>query len=801
MRKFLLATTCLAACGLIAAPAAAQDQPAESSVSNPARSNDQARDRAAPLNDGDIVITAQRRSENLQRAAIAVSAVTGDALQAAGITRPTELTSIIPSLQVAPAAGPYNLFYLRGVGNFNANVFSDSAIAFNFAGVFVGRPSATSGSFYDLERVEVVKGPQGTLYGRNATGGAINVIPRRPELGASGGEASVEYGNYDALRLDGAVNLAFGEIGAMRVAGIHVRHDGYMNDGTDDQNDWGARFSLRLEPTSNLSLNIVADYFDQGGQGGGATPILASQGVATATAFTIEDRIGFFSPEGQAFYTSQRAGTLGRNFYAFPAGFRQFQNNNAWGMSGTLDWTSSLGTLTIIPAYRENHLDYRSYSPGFQVRETNTTDQTSLEARFATNEDNALRALVGAFYFNEDTSGPSNSYVSNWNGQYDNSLRLNTESVALFGRLTYAITPDIRLTAGGRQTWEDKSFSGQRLSFTRICLAPACPTAPPLPFGTTPPPERVTGLISFAPPLLQTVLVINQNQQDDFSRFTWRLGADWDVTPQNLLYASYETGFKSGGFYFSPASGTYQPETIEAFTVGSKNRFFDNRLQVNLELFHWRYRDQQISHLINIGGVPTFATENVGRATFSGFEIEGRFAATPTTTLTANVQYLDAEYDEFIYLQQNQAGVANPALPNGSGCPTAGFDAASGNSFIVDCSGRRPPNAPKWTANFSAQQRIPLSFGDLVIDARAKYQTEVLTGLEFLPIEYQDSYWLVDAAVTFYSPGRRFSLGTFVNNLFDVAVQSQIFPTPGTSFFSTTIRPPRTYGIRAGFHF
>ena len=508
------------------------------------------------------------------------------------------------------------------------------------------------------------------------------------------------------------------------------------------------------------------------------TPILAPLGVPAPTAFDIDDRIGFFSPQGQAFYTSQRAGTIGRNFEAFPADFRQFQNNSAWGMGATLDWTSSLGTLTVIPAYRENHVDYRSYIPGFQIRETNTTEQTSFEARFATNEDRPLRALVGAFYFDEGTFGPSNSYVSNWNGQYDSNIRLSTESIALFGRLTYAITPDFRITAGGRQTWEDKSFSGQRVSYTRVCLAPACPAAPSLPFGTTPPPQTVTGPIAFNPTVLQVVVPINQNEQADFSRFTWRVGADWDVTPSNLLYASYETGFKSGGFFFSPANGSFRPETIEAFTLGSKNRFFDNRLTLNIELFHWRYRDQQISHLISIGGVPTFATENVGRATFTGFEFEARLAATANTTLTANVQYLDAEYDEFVYLQQNQSGVANPALFNGSGCPTTGFDAPSGNSFIVDCSGRRPPNAPEWTANFSAQQRVPLSFGTLVFDARARFQTGVLTGLEFLPVEYQDSYWLADAAVTFYSVGRRFHVGAYVNNMFDEAVQSQIFPTP-----------------------
>ena len=268
----------LASCAWICLPglAAAQDKadptPGAGAASNGPES------QPAPQENGlnDIVVTAQRRSENLQRAAIAVSAIGGDALRDANITKPTELTTVVPALQVATSAGPYSLFYLRGVGNFNGNALSDSAVAFNFDGVYVGRPSSTTGFFYDLDRVEVVKGPQGTLYGRNATGGAINVIARKPELDKIGAEATAEYGNYNALRLDGAINLPLGDIAAIRAAGIYVKHDGYMKDGTDRQDDLGGRLSLRVEPSTNLSINVVGDYFRQRGTGPGgdvvATP-------------------------------------------------------------------------------------------------------------------------------------------------------------------------------------------------------------------------------------------------------------------------------------------------------------------------------------------------------------------------------------------------------------------------------------------------------------------------------------------------------------------------------------------------
>ena len=808
MKSVLLRSTCVAGLACLTQPAFAQSA---SPANNPQTSTAAAPAPGTGLQE--IIVTAQRRSENLQKAAMAVSAVTGDALAAAGVTHPTELTSLFPSLQVAPSAGPYNLFYLRGVGNFNANAFSDSAIAFNVDGVYVGRPSSATGFFYDLERVEVVKGPQGTLYGRNATGGAINVISKKPQLGTLSADASIDVGNYNAVRLDGNINVPIGDNAALRVAAIRVKHDGYMNDGTDDEDDWGARASLRVEPSSTLHINIVADYFHQGGMGVGATPLLAPGGEATPSTFSVKDRIGFFSPEGQAFYTSQPAGTLGRNFSPFPGGFEQNQSNHWWGISANLEWQNQIGTLTVVPAYREGNLDYLSYTPGFEVDQVEHSNQKSVEARFATNQDYPLRGLIGGYYFKENTSDPVESYVSNWNGQFDNSMRLSTESKAIFGRLTYAVTPEIRFNVGARQTWEDKSFSGQRISLTELCGLPptqSCPAGVGLPYGTTPlaltgpgqvivPPFGQAPYGGFpdvinTPQQVQTAVVINQNDQAQFKKLTWHAGAEWDVTNRNLLYASYETGFKAGGFYFSPEAGTFQPESINAFTVGSKNRFFDNKLQFNVELFYWRYSNQQINHLITIDTVPTFATDNVGRANFKGFEIETKLAATAHTTLSADIQYLDAKYNQFTYQETN----SNGGFFNGTGCPS---QSVSATAYTVDCSGRRPPNAPEWTINLSGQQQIPVSFGEFVIDARTHFQTQTLVGLDFSPVEYNNAYWQVDAALTYYAPKRRFFIGAYVNNMFNVTVMSQIFPTPGTNFYSATLRPPRTFGVRAGVKF
>ena len=178
-----------------------------------------------------------------------------------------DLSRLVPALNASSAGGSNTVFFLRGVGNFSVNAYSDSAIAFNYDGVYIARPSSSSGVFYDLQRVEVLKGPQGTLYGRNATGGAINVIPNRPELGRSGGEFTASYGNYNAVNAQGAVNLAFGDNFALRASGTVVRHDPYASDGYDNQREYAGRLQALIELTPDLTVRFAADYAHQGGRG------------------------------------------------------------------------------------------------------------------------------------------------------------------------------------------------------------------------------------------------------------------------------------------------------------------------------------------------------------------------------------------------------------------------------------------------------------------------------------------------------------------------------------------------------
>ena len=782
MEKLLAPTLAALAMGALSIePAKAQQAPGSAA--------------AVPAGDSvglqEIVVTAQRREESSQHAAIAISTLSAETITAANVTRPGGLTAIAPSLQVSDDTGPYSIFYVRGVGNFAANGLSDAALSFNFDGVTVSR-SGTSGFFYDLERVEVLKGPQGTLYGRNATGGAINVISKMPELGQFGADGSLQYGNYSTVREDGMLNVPIGQTAAVRVAGFHAQHDGFMEDGTDDQHDSGARLSFAFRPVDTLNVSLVTDYFKQGGQLSGGTVTGVTNSFLTGPNFSPSDRLGFFTPPVEAFITSQPNFLNGRTFAPFEN--VNHEDNRFWGISSTIDWTTPIGTLTVVPAYRDSQLDYTSFATGVMLSEQSHDKQTSFEVRLASDNQHPLRYLLGAFYLHDPNDVPhfNVNQQSVWTFQ---QYEAKTISRAAFASLTYAITPAVRLTGGVRYTKDNKDFTGSLQANSTICLAGflACPNATVFPYSQVAPvpPQffNPNGTIT-------TLTTLTIDQSASYSRVTWRAAADWDVTDQNLLYASVETGFKSGGFFFSSDSNFYKPESIKAYTIGSKNRFLDNRLQANLELYYWKYHDQQISHLSTDSlNQLIFPTENIGAATFKGFELELEARPLRYTLLSADVQYNDGVYDSFVYHVPNQNGGVN----NGTGCPNLG---TPGLNYTVDCSGKQPPYAPRWTLSAGVQQTVPLpSDANLVGNARVHYQSTTLTALEFLPVEEQSGYAMWDFDLTYHTGNDRFFLGTYVNNAFNKTALSFSFPTPLSGFMTATLQHPRTYGVRVGVHF
>ena len=451
-------------------------------------------------------------------------------------------------------------------------------------------------------------------------------------------------------------------------------------------------------------------------------------------------------------------------------------------MSATADVKTDAGTFTFVPAYRHGQLDYISTAAGFLIAQRENDRQGSFEARFASNTDHPLSYIAGIYYLNEQIGGNS-QYDQQYN-QSTQQYELSTRSYAAFARLNFAITDSFRLSAGLRYT-DDKKTMGGNLSASSV----VCPGA------FIPPPAGPQFCFGGAGQAVIPGAPLSISPHDSWSEVTWRAGAEWDVRPESLLYASVETGFKAGGFFFTHDDPTYQPEKIIAYTLGSKNRFLDDKLQVNAEAFYWVYKNQQISHIgEDSTGTVLLPTENVGRATMKGVELETQYLLTPMTLLSADLQYLDARYSQYEYSAPNFGG------PPSTACP---YTATMQGTYLVNCSGKVPPQAPKRSFNFGIQQTFPIGDSSIVADARTHYQSATLTGLEFSDLEVQGTYWMTDATLAYRAPKDRWDVTAYVNNLSDKTVIQSTFagPLAGSSLTAATLRPPRTYGARVTVRF
>ncbi|EQB14756.1 hypothetical protein L288_00970 [Sphingobium quisquiliarum P25] len=780
----------------------------------------------------DIVVTAQRRVESAQKAAIAIDVVAPAELTRAGVNSAATLNAVAPSLNVASGGGATASFFIRGVGNFTNNAYSDSAVAFNYDGVYIGRPTATNGAFFDLERIEVLKGPQGTLYGRNATGGAINVLPSKPKIGELGGAISIGIGNYDNVEAEAAINLPVGDNSAFRVAGKVLHSDGYNDDGTADSKAQGVRAQFLTEPSDGVSLRLAADYSHVGGMGPGGSyqgslafvPGAPASSAAPANYVFIpsnlDRRSGLTSPEARDYFSQL---VIGGSFN-FPAPVeRPYINDTNWGVTGELGVETGIGDLTVISAYRRSRLDDLFNGPGFRGGRVDERDrQFSAEVRLNGKRIGPVEWLLGAYYFDETTRGRSvfNQYIATSIQSYD----VGTRSTAGFGRLTFHLADSFRLVAAGRYTHDRKSLDGSAPTLLNICtnaappLGPGClagPSVPvgrslaeiaaaipasdlPLGFPVAPGPANARPFGSAGNILFYSPIVVNDTVTQN--RFTYRLAAEFDAGPNSLAYASYETGYRSGGFSLSLGHETFEPEYIKAATVGLKNRFFNNRLQLNIEAFYWRYSGQQVSHFGLDGlGLNSYFTENAGRSTIKGVDVDVQFRATPSTLLSGSIQYLENKLDDYSYQTPRGATFLPPAV----GCPYApGTNALGQTVYDVDCSGKPGFNSPKWSASAGIEQYVDAGPNRITFAAQGRYRSNRVVGFDYLPQSYSGRDFVVDGSISFGDPDETWAITLWGRNLTNRTVPTitQLNSSVANTII-TNYAPPRTYGIRGNFRF
>lgn len=812
-----------------------------------------AQEEAAPSNENSgaeagrtldtVTVTAQRREESLQDAAVAIEAYDQDLLTQSGLESAQDLGQLSPALGISAGGGPLTSLFVRGVGALTVNPLTDAAVAQNVDGVYLGRSSGAAGlAFYDLERVELLKGPQGTLYGRNATGGVLNYIPQKPVIGELSGYAQTEIGNFSKFGLQGAINIPVSDKVAIRLSGNSLDRDGYSDDGFNDADSFGLRGQILFEPTEKLSIRIAGDYSENNALGAGGDLV----GTFSNDAGSLTD----FTPSGVSVDsgpTSDEANAIRTGVLHTPsfAPYRPldaddvFQDISFTGIMAEINYETEAGTLTLIPAFRESDQDYTFIGPGFAPAKTNEqNEQTSIEARFATDLDGPLNGIVGAFYIDEEIQ-TSTVFAQNFASPIQN-YENGGDSWAVFGQGTFDVSETLRLNAGIRHTEDSKFAEGISDTFVTFCggspvsgdfLTPGPPfianafnhgcavpgLIPEHPItsdrdafiqhfvdagliaagsvatvpGMGPPTVYnflIPGLSTFPNSPAQIAAIVNVgdgalSSDLEFGETTYRLGVELDWGESNLLYAGYERGYRAGGVDLSTAAPTYDSEFIDAFTIGSKNRFLGDTLQVNAEAFYWEYTDQQVTYFTTLDSASSFPIAN-GDATITGLDIDVIWAVSDSTTLSGNVQFLDSTYDSLTLVSDPGRGRF--------GCTSQGV---TGAIETYDCSGQSLLYSPEFGADFAINHVIGLGEFDLSLTASASHRGEQATSFTFVEATRSDAYTTVDLDATLSPDDGNWALSAFVRNATDERYfRNTNVNNRGLNYAISNA--PQTYGVR-----
>jgi iron complex outermembrane receptor protein len=778
MKQFYLATTAIAILATVCeGQASAQAQPAAGGKTQLEQ----------------IIVTAAHRKENLQKTAIAVTAVSAASLQAAGVVQARDLSKTVAGLSIT-ASGAGSQIYLRGVGTFATDTYTSSPVSTNLDGVYLSMPPMINGVFYDLARVEVLKGPQGTLYGRNATAGAINIITTQPGP-VMGGYATFEAGNYGLFKTAGAVNLPVNDQLDVRVAGQFLNRDGYYSDNTGRTGDDAARIQLRYKPNDAIELTLGADYQHATGQEEplvviGANPNNPWEGPTTSlsnadiiAARNPADPYGIgLPPFFSALLPPITSGDLGLR-------------NDSAGVRADLEWNLGFANLSFISSYRHlaTHFDT---DPGFLSEQDVMAHQVTEELRLASPTDSGpWKWQAGLYYF-------SNSAVQDLflNEGFTASPLNYTDrdsSAAAFGEITYSILPQLRLTGGLRGTTETSTQSG----FGDDIYTPAAFSS----FSAFLAASHTPGFL--IPGIVDATLhpiEYSVSNGATFRNISVKAGAEYDVAPNSLAYANFTTGFKSGGIIpdlSTPlVSNVYKPETLDAYAIGSKNRFFGGSVQVNAEAFYWDYKNHQEVYLTQSQANPSLSlplTHNIGDATVKGFSLDALYRPTPNDLLSGQLEYLDSTFDNFQYYEYT-----TPGYRPSTGCATeflrvveiAGQQQALNT---VNCSGKPFTRAPHFSINLSLQHSFELGGdrGSLFAVISSHITTSQWLAVDYTPQEHEGGLTITDINLTYEPPNGAWSVTGYVHNIENTASYSSAFAYAfATNVTVGGINPPRTFG-------
>lgn len=699
-----------------------------------------------------VVVTANKVSQSALKVGASLSALSADDIRQLGVTDAKALTDLIPNTQISQAGNSSVVVNIRGIENTNTTSLGEPAAAFHIDGIYLGRMSGAGSAFYDIERVEVLRGPQGTLYGRNANAGVVNVITKQPTNRLEG-YVSGELGNLGQKRIDGAVNLPVNDMLALRAAFSTNRRDGYSDtktaaNGFSENQDsihtdsvrlqalvkFNARNSLNLSYDDSTNKTTGPNYYDL--TANGIPSKLVDQNVLIQGRFN--DKLSG--------YRAELKSDLGFASLNYLYGHRETKNKEDY----------STGPLILLTKFK--------------------FEQDSHEIRLSSNEvKSPLQWVAGLFHYKEKgTDGQLDGNVPAFlsflfpfppgvamgpgqcggytGGCYPflqfQDYQVTAESNAVFGQVTYSMTDTSRLIAGARTTRDKKSRNGQQvLSGDGATYDPTYPL------------NLVTPLYG----------------QASWKSNTYKLGYEQDLSRSQMFYASLSTGFKAGGFNDGDTRTTpeliYSPEKITAYEAGFKGRLLDNALQLTSSIFHYDYSQMQKTGIVNNQAV----TVNTGNATVNGLELSARYRLSGADKIDVGLGLLEAKYKDY-------------TTANGTNY----------NGFHLD-------KTPAATLNLGYSHNWNLESGaSLTGFVGTKYSTSYVTTdsgtATAPPVQFkQDSFTKSSASLTYSSADDSTDVQLYVKNIEN---KSQLMGS--VAFLGSNygyMSEPRTVGVRATFRF
>ncbi len=757
-----------------------------------------------------IIVTAQRREERLQDVPIAISVIDDVAFEASNYTTIADIQFLSPGVNYNSNFG--GGFNVRGVGTQSLLITAEQSVALIIDGVVMGLPEVSfAGPSYqslsDIERIEVLKGPQGTLFGKNSSAGVIHIVTKNPELGETTIDASMSYGTDNELQTNATVNLPLGEWAALRVNGGFQRRDGFVENRFTDEDIWAYerynfRAKLLAEPTENLSLLLTGEYRrledDANGQwtlrncGSGfqsfvPCDVLAEYGVVAGP----ENLAGAW--EGQNF-TRQTAKLV--------------------SLEATLD--TDIGTFTSITAHRHLRqpiaVDTDNTPTAVYSFNHNTSGGTQFTQELRLNgSQGILDYTAGGFYYNSKpfqigtnagtlTFLPDDSPTllsttaigPNAGTGYAVDARANIKSWALFGQLEAEVMPGLTLLAGARYTNDNVEQTISYFDVPFICAAAFAFGGPCHPTPTPPAPDTA------------------ETSADDL---TYKFTAQYYLTPDINAYVTYARGYK-GPMISYPRDQPQElvlPETSKSWEIGIKSVLFDDTLNLNLALFKADYDDFQGQQRVGQAPVFYYTTTNAGGLQTKGVEFDASWRPIPDLELATTVAYIPTEFTEFAV--QCFDLYTNPATTVGE-CNYIQPGLPADAPPVFNASGFPLIYSPEWTYTFRGDYSVPVGGGN-TLDFHADWNYRSSTyGVVADPNSINDGYGLLNAQVAYGSENGAWSIAVFTRNLLDKHFVAGIFRTPfdaggyGTDPLSTlgfanipAVDSSRTVGVKLNVSF